>query len=96
MRVVCIVQARMGATRLPGKPLKEVLGRPLLQFLVERLRRAKSIDDIVIATSTDPQDDQIALWCQKQEVSCYRGSENDVLQRYLEAARIHHADALVG
>lgn len=95
MRVVCIVQARMGATRLPGKPLKQILGRPLLDLLVERLRRAITIDDVVIATSIDPKDDPIALWCEEEEISCYRGSQNDVLQRYLEAARIHRADVIV-
>lgn len=95
MRVVCIVQARMGATRLPGKPLKKIMGRPILAYLVERLRRAKSLDDVVIATTPEKQDDEIALWCQKEEIACYRGSEDDVLERYLEAARLHHADAVV-
>lgn len=95
MRVVCVVQARMGATRLPGKPLKKILGRPILSYLVERLRRATSIDEIVIATTTEKQDDEIALWCQKEEISCYRGSEHDVLHRYVEAARPHHADVVV-
>jgi spore coat polysaccharide biosynthesis protein SpsF len=53
------------------------------------------LDDIVIATTIEKQDDEIVLWCQKEEVACYRGSQNDVLQRYLEAARIHHADVVV-
>lgn len=84
-----------GASRLPGKPLKTVLGRSLLAFLVERLRRAKFLDDIVIATTTEKADDVIALWCEQEQIKCFRGSENDVLQRYLEAARLHRADAVV-
>jgi spore coat polysaccharide biosynthesis protein SpsF len=66
-----------------------------LAFLVERLRRAKSLDEVVIATTTEKGDDAIALWCQQEHVECFRGSEKDVLQRYLDAARLHHADAVV-
>ncbi len=95
MDIVCIVQARMGASRLPGKPLKTVLDRPLLSYLVERLRQASSLNEIVIATSTDPRDDAIAKWCAEEKVACFRGSEQNVLDRYVMAGRAHHADVVV-
>lgn len=95
MHVVCIVQARMGASRFPGKPLKTVLHRPLLSYLVERLRQASTLNEIVIATSIDPRDDAIAKWCAEEKIACFRGSEQNVLERYVFAARAHHADVVV-
>jgi spore coat polysaccharide biosynthesis protein SpsF len=86
MRIEAFIQARMGSTRLPGKVLKKVLGRPLLDFLVERLRQSKEIDEIVILTSDQRQDDQIVHFCQEKNLCCYRGSEDDVLDRYYQAA----------
>lgn len=94
-RVVAIVQARMGSTRLPGKVLKEVLGKPLLGFLVERIRRSRLISELVIATSTENSDDIIADYCAKQGIAVYRGSEADVLSRYAEAAAEYKADYIV-
>jgi spore coat polysaccharide biosynthesis protein SpsF len=94
-RVVIILQARMGAARLPGKPLKTVLGRPLLSYQLERLRQAKLIDEIVVATTTQPQDDQIAAFCADNNVPCFRGSEHDVLDRYYQAAKRFKADEVV-
>lgn len=95
MQVVCIVQARMGATRFPGKPLKKVLDRPLLSYLIERLHQSASLNDIVVATTTEPQDDMIALWCAQENVNCFRGSEENVLERYVLAGRAYHADVVV-
>lgn len=94
-RVVIILQARMGASRLPGKPLKTVLGRPLLGYQLERLRRSHSTTEIVVATTLEPQDDQIAEFCKSQEVSVFRGSSLDVLDRYYQAARLFKADFVV-
>jgi spore coat polysaccharide biosynthesis protein SpsF len=93
--VVAILQARMGATRLPGKPLLSVLGKPLLGYQLERLHRAATLDKIVVATTTAPDDHKIADLCHLENVLVYKGSEEDVLQRYYEAAKLHGADIVV-
>lgn len=95
MRVEVFVQARMGSTRLPEKVLKPILGKPLLEFLVERLSQAKEIADIVILTTTEPVDDAIEQFCQQREIACFRGSEDNVLERYYQAALQRRPDAIV-
>ncbi|MBS4096877.1 MAG: glycosyltransferase family protein [Sulfuricella sp.] len=95
MRTVIIVQARMTSTRLPGKVLKTVLGKPLLEYQIERLRRVKLADEIVIATTVNETDQPIVELCQRLGVSCTRGSEEDVLARYYEAAKQYRADVVV-
>jgi spore coat polysaccharide biosynthesis protein SpsF (cytidylyltransferase family) len=92
---VAIVQARMGSTRLPGKVLADLAGRPVLARVIERTRRAQRVDAVVVATTDDPADDPIAALCYQLDVACFRGSEHDVLDRYYQAARYHHADAIV-
>lgn len=92
---VAIVQARMGATRLFGKPLKEVLGRPLLDYQIERLKRCQSLDQIVIATTDKKQDNPIADLSKQLGVGLFRGSEEDVLDRYFKAAQNFSANAVV-
>src|SRR3989338_9128358 len=86
-KTLCIIQARMSSTRLPGKVLKEINGKPLLQYEIERLRLAKKIDKIVVATSVAAESDQIAEFCGRIGVPCFRGSEEDVLSRYSECAK---------
>jgi len=83
---VCISQARMGSTRLPGKVMLPVLGRPLLAWHVSRLLRAREVDRVVVATTTEAQDDVIVDLCQSLGVAAFRGSESDVLSRYAGAA----------
>lgn len=95
MRAVIIVQARMTSTRLPGKVLLPLAGEPMLTRLVERLRRVRRVDEIVIATTTNATDDPIATLCAQLGVACHRGSEHDVLSRYADAARLHAADVVV-
>lgn len=90
-----IIQARMTSTRLPGKVLKEVLGRPLLSYQIERLRRVKEIEQIVLATTTNQEDDPIVALCEKEGVLLYRGSEDDVLDRYYKAATQYNADPIL-
>jgi spore coat polysaccharide biosynthesis protein SpsF len=94
-KIVLIVQARMESTRLPGKVLRNVEGKPLLQFQLERLRRVQGIDRIVIATTLNQADNQIEKFCKHMDVDCYRGSEDDVLSRYFEAAMLYRADTAV-
>ena len=85
--VVAVVQARMGSTRLPGKVLADVEGRPLLARVVERARRAARLVDVVVATTTHVEDDAVEALCGALGVRCVRGSERDVLDRYRQAAR---------
>lgn len=93
--VVCIVQARMSSTRLPGKVLKEICGEPMLKLLIDRLRMSETIDKLVIATSVDISDDIIEDKCEEWGVDCFRGSLEDVLDRYYQAALKYEAGTVV-
>lgn len=95
MKTVAIVQARMGSSRLPGKVLMDVAGRPLIAHLLTRVSMARSIDEIMIATSTLAADDAIAAFAGAAGVGVFRGSEDDVLGRYAGAARASGADVIV-
>lgn len=95
MKIVATIEARLGSSRLPGKVLKEIMGVPMLALMVERVRKAQRIDDIVIATSVNPKDDAIEGLARKIGVKCFRGSENDVLKRVLKAAQSVRGDMIV-
>nr|WP_092074318.1 glycosyltransferase family protein [Dendrosporobacter quercicolus]NSL49222.1 glycosyltransferase family protein [Dendrosporobacter quercicolus DSM 1736]SDM88319.1 spore coat polysaccharide biosynthesis protein SpsF [Dendrosporobacter quercicolus] len=95
MNIVIIVQARMTSTRLPGKVLKKVLGKPLLEYQLERLSRVENADGIVIATTTNHTDDPVVELCQRLQIPFWRGAEEDVLARYYEAANYFRADVVV-
>jgi spore coat polysaccharide biosynthesis protein SpsF len=86
MKTLAILQARMGSTRLPGKVLMEVNGKPILQHLIERLGRSQKVDRFIIATTTNSEDDAIEAWCNANNVACHRGSDWDVLDRFWGAA----------
>lgn len=80
--ILAIIQARMSSTRLPGKVLKPIIGRPMLELQLERLKRVTAIGRLVVATSEQSDDDPIAALCEKQSVGIFRGSLSDVLGRY--------------
>lgn len=94
-KVVAIVQARMGATRLPGKVLKDILGKPMLWHLVTRVKKAKYIDDVVIATTIDKGDDSLEEFAVDNSLGVYRGSENDLVDRFFNAGKKYGADVVV-
>lgn len=87
MTVFATVQVRMGSSRLPGKVLTEVEGKPLLGHLLDRLALAKGLDGVVVATSVRPENDAIERYCRSRGTPCFRGSEDDVLGRMLGALR---------
>lgn len=95
MKIGTIVQARMGSTRLPGKVMMELCGRPVIEHVVERLNKSLHTDMIVMATTTLPQDNVIAAEAQRMKVTIFRGSEEDVLSRYYLAAKENHLDVIV-
>ena len=95
MKTIAIIEARMTSTRLPGKVLRPILGKPMLELLVERIRRARRVDGIVIATTTNSTDEPIEQLARRLEIGCFRGSEDDVLERVLRAAHQVQADVIV-
>lgn len=95
MKTAVIIQARMTSTRLPGKVLKPVLEKPLLDHMIDRLSHMQTIDEIIVATTDKPSDDAVLKLCQSRGISCYRGSEDDVLDRVLKAARHYKVDLIV-
>lgn len=94
-KTVAILQGRMGSSRLPGKILLEMGGKPMLQHVLERTQRARNLDSVVVATTTDPTDDPVAAFAASTGVPCTRGSLHDVLDRYYQAAQLHQAEVVV-
>ena len=94
-KIVATIEARMNSSRLPGKVLKEVVGKPMLELMIERLHCVPSLDGIVIATTESVADDPVVALVNKLAISYYRGSEENVLQRVLDAARFHAIDVIV-
>ena len=94
-RVVAIIQARMDSSRLPGKVLRDIHGKPMLAWVVERTRKASSVSEVMVATTSDPSDDMIEQVCRQMNVPCFRGNIYDVLDRYYQAAREAQADVIV-
>jgi spore coat polysaccharide biosynthesis protein SpsF len=93
--ILAIIQARMGSTRLPGKVLLDIAGKPMLQWVFERSRLAKTVDEVVVATTTDPADDPVADFCWDRRYVFTRGSVHDVLDRFVRTARRLKADVVV-
>jgi spore coat polysaccharide biosynthesis protein SpsF len=94
-RIVASIEARMGSSRLPGKVLSDIRGRPALTRLLYRLRRARHVDDIILATTESPIDDALEAWAAREGVMVHRGSEDDVLQRVVEAQRRMDSEIVV-
>ena len=97
MKIVCIIQARMGSTRLPGKVLLDLEGKPVLLRVIDRVLKSKKINQVVVATTTNPNDQKIVNLVQEYhpKVFVYRGSEEDVLDRYYKTAKESKADVVV-
>lgn len=95
MKIVALVQARMGSTRLPKKVMKPIGGIPMIELLLTRLSMAKELDQIIVATSVDVRNQPLVEHVQKLGYVCEQGSENDVLERFVQAARKHKADVVV-
>ncbi|NHN33883.1 cytidylyltransferase domain-containing protein [Paenibacillus agricola] len=94
-KINAVVATRMTSSRLPGKVLMELCGQPSLVRLIERLRKSKYIHEIIIATTINPEDDVVVQTASEQKVHCYRGSEEDVLQRTVEAAKAFDSEWIV-
>jgi len=95
MKTVAIIQARMGSTRLPGKVLKDIAGQPMLARVVTRAARSDLLDEVIVAATTGPADEPIIRLCRERHWPWFRGSEDDVLDRYYRAAAEHKADVVV-
>lgn len=95
MKTVAIIQARMTSTRLPGKVLADVAGLPMLLRVVNRARRSTTLDLVGVATTTNATDDELVQLCNASNIPCYRGSEDDVLDRYYQAAAALSSDVIV-
>lgn len=95
MKVIALVQARMGSTRLPNKVMKPIQGVPMIELLLTRLSRSKEIDQIVVASSVDMRNHPLVDYVKKLGYACEQGSEDDVLDRFLQAAKSHNADVIV-
>ena len=95
MKTVAIIQARMASTRLPGKVLADLAGKPVLAWVVRAAHAALGVDDVWVATSTAAVDDIVAAWCKDNKISVHRGSESDVLDRYAGAAKASGAQVVV-
>lgn len=93
--ILAVLQARVSSTRLPGKVLRKILGAPMILRQIERVQRARSIGRLLMATSTDPADDPLALLCMENDVACFRGSLDDVLDRFYQAVRSHRPEHVV-
>jgi spore coat polysaccharide biosynthesis protein SpsF len=95
MRIVAIIQARMGSTRLPGKVLMDIGGQTMLARVVNRVRRATLIDETIVATTVNLKDEPIVAECERLNLAYFRGSEENVLERYYEAALKYKAEGVV-
>ena len=95
MNITATIQARMGSSRLPGKVLADICGKPMLLWQVERIKKSRLVDNVVVGTSDSVLDDEIELFCKDNKIDCYRGSETDVLNRISSLLREFKIDVHV-
>lgn len=95
MKTIVIIQARMGSTRLPGKILMPLGKMDVLTYVIARCTKIKGVSEVIVATSTLPQDDAVEKWCAKNNIVCFRGSENDVLDRFVQCAKAYEPDYIM-
>tara|TARA_B100001173_G_C15973399_1_gene541059 strand:+ start:188 stop:946 length:759 start_codon:yes stop_codon:yes gene_type:complete len=95
MKILGIIQARMGSSRLPGKVLKDINGEPMIKFLINRLKMSKHINDFVVATTTSKHDDELVEYLKTIDTISFRGSEDNVLNRFYKCASKYDADIIV-
>jgi spore coat polysaccharide biosynthesis protein SpsF len=95
MQIVTVIQARSGSTRLPGKVMMPILDSPLLLHMIARVRAAKLVGTVVVATTTDLSDDPIEVLCTTHDIPCYRGSRDDLLDRHYQAGLAYGADTVI-
>ena len=95
MKIVATIEARMTSSRLPGKVMLNVLNKPILSYLVDRLKTISLIDEIVLATTSNKSDDILEEFANKNKINCFRGSENNVLERVINAGLEVNADLIV-
>jgi spore coat polysaccharide biosynthesis protein SpsF len=95
MKTVAIIQARMGSTRLPGKVMKQLCGKTVLSHVISRVKACLLVDEVVVATTKSLADDVIVIESEKCCIHCFRGSEDDVLERYYLAAKEYQADVII-
>jgi len=95
VRVIATVEARMSSTRLPGKTMMPLLGKPVLDRVIERIRWSQRVEEVVVATTTDTADGVIVEHCNDEKIRCFRGSEEDVLGRVITAAQNYQGELLV-
>jgi spore coat polysaccharide biosynthesis protein SpsF len=95
MNIICTVEARMNSTRFPGKILKKICGKTILEILFDQIKISKKLNNIVVATTKNKNDNAIIKVCQKNNINFYRGSENNVLKRLVETGTFYKADIIV-
>jgi spore coat polysaccharide biosynthesis protein SpsF (cytidylyltransferase family) len=95
LNTAAIIQARMGSTRLPGKVMLEISGRPILWHVIDRVSKSKLIDGLIVATTVNSEDDLIEKFCNQIQIPVFRGSEDDVLDRYYQCARKFNVENIV-
>ena len=95
-KIGAIIEARMSSSRLYGKVLMKVNRKPLLLHLIDRIKKAKKIDKIIVATTTNPNDQKIVQFCKKNRIKFFRGSEDNVMERVMKAGKYFKIDIVVG